>query len=446
MSEDINKCEERFDNGPLHFDIKENNPDIYIKVVGVGGGGGNAVQDMYKEGIKDVSFAVCNTDSQALKASPIPVKIQLGDDGLGAGNRPSKAREAAEKSLDKIEEMLDTNCRMVFITATMGGGTGTGAAPVIAKTAKDKGILTVGIVTVPFKFERHKKIDQALDGVEEMSKNVDALLVINNQRLYDVCEGMTMREAFAKANENITIAAKSIAEIITIHGYINLDFNDVKNVLQDGGVAILSMGYGEGPHRVQDAIKDALNSPLLNDNDVYKSKKIVFNIASSSEHEVKIDEMTEVENFMENFDSNIWTKWGAYINEDLGEKVKFTILASGFGLRDIPELKDRVETRMTVEDKKRQEEMEREEERRAKRRADFYGKDINEESVKHKVYNYYRFTREALDDDEVINKVSIIPTYKRSVHQLEEIMKIMDNREKEEIIEIDTGEITEIKF
>ena len=216
-----------------------------IKVIGVGGGGGNAVNHMYREGIHDVSFVLCNTDNQALNDSPVPVHLQLGKEGLGAGNKPAKAREAAEESLEDIKAMLNDGTKMAFITAGMGGGTGTGAAPVIASVSKDLGILTVGIVTIPFRFEGERKIDQALDGVEEMSKHVDALLVINNERLREIYPELSILDAFGKADDTLSIAAKSIAEIITVHGLINLDFNDVKTVLKDGGVAIMSTGYAK---------------------------------------------------------------------------------------------------------------------------------------------------------------------------------------------------------
>ena len=272
----------------MPFDFPAENPTI-IKVIGVGGGGGNAVNHMYKEGIHDVTFVVCNTDNQALAESPVPVKLQLGKEGLGAGNRPERAREAAEESIEDVKGMLNDGCKMVFITAGMGGGTGTGAAPIIAKTAKDMDILTVGIVTIPFLFEGNRKIDQALDGVEKMSQHVDALLVINNERLRDIYSDFSVMNAFGKADDTLSIAAKSIAEIITIRGTINLDFNDVKTVLKDGGVAIMSTGYGKGESRVSQAINDALHSPLLNNNDIFNSKKILFNISFSTKSELMME-------------------------------------------------------------------------------------------------------------------------------------------------------------
>ena len=246
----------------VNFDFSTN-ADTIIKVIGVGGGGGNAVNYMFNQGIKDVTFAVCNTDYQDLRRSPIPIKIQLGDKGLGAGNIPEVAREAALEPMDKIEELLDDSTKMVFITAGMGGGTGTGAAPVIAEIAKNKSILTVGIVTIPFEFEGEKKIQKALNGVREMSKHVDALLVINNERLIDIFPDLKMSTAFAKADNILTDAAKGIAEIITIPGYINVDFADVQTILKEGGFAIMNTGFANGEKRVSKAIHDALNSPLL---------------------------------------------------------------------------------------------------------------------------------------------------------------------------------------
>ena len=275
------------------FDFPTDSPKI-IKVIGVGGGGGNAVNHMYREGIHDVTFVLCNTDNQALKDSPVPVKLQLGKEGLGAGNRPARARKAAEESIEDIKNMLNDGTKMVFITAGMGGGTGTGAAPIIAQTAKEMDILTIGIVTIPFRWEGDKKIDQALDGVEEISKHVDALLVINNEKLSEIYSELSVDDAFDKADDTLSVAAKSIAEIITLHGKVNLDFNDVKTVLKDGGVAIMSTGYGEGDNRVSEAIKNAQHSPLLNNNDIFNSKKVLLNISYSAQYKLMMSEMDEV--------------------------------------------------------------------------------------------------------------------------------------------------------
>lgn len=305
----------------VQFDFPTDSPKI-IKVIGVGGGGGNAVNHMYREGIHDVTFVLCNTDNQALKDSPVPVKLQLGKEGLGAGNRPARARKAAEESIEDIKNMLNDGTKMVFITAGMGGGTGTGAAPIIAQTAKEMDILTIGIVTIPFRWEGDKKIDQALDGVEEISKHVDALLVINNEKLSEIYSELSVDDAFDKADDTLSVAAKSIAEIITLHGKVNLDFNDVKTVLKDGGVAIMSTGYGEGDNRVSEAIKNAQHSPLLNNNDIFNSKKVLLNISYSAQYKLMMSEMDEVKEFMNRFSRDFETKFGMAIDDKLEQKVK----------------------------------------------------------------------------------------------------------------------------
>ena len=399
----------------MPFDFQSGSPSI-IKVIGVGAGGGNAVNHMYREGIHDVTFVVCNTDNQALDESPVPIKLQLGREGLGAGNRPERARDAANESLEDVKNMLNDGCKMAFITAGMGGGTGTGAAPIIAKTAKDMGILTVGIVTIPFLFEGNKKIDQALDGVEEMSKHVDALLVINNERLRDVYSDLSVMNAFGKADDTLSVAAKSIAEIITIRGKINLDFNDVKTVLKDGGVAIMSTGYGYGEGRVTQAITDALHSPLLNNNDIFNSKKVLFNISYSSNSDLMMEEMNEVHEFMSRFGKDVETKWGLYIDDNLEDKVKFTILATGFGIKDVPGMNNK----LSAEEQKRQEELEEEEQKKAERRDDFYPGSYKNNRKKGN-YKIYIFTQEDLDNDDIISMVETTPTYKRSKAVLESI-------------------------
>jgi cell division protein FtsZ len=403
----------------MPFDFQTDSPSI-IKVIGVGGGGGNAVNHMYKEGIHDVTFVVCNTDNQALAESPVPIKLQLGSEGLGAGNRPDRAREAAQESIENVKNMLSDGCKMVFITAGMGGGTGTGAAPIIASTAKDMDILTVGIVTIPFLFEGNKKIDQALDGVEQMSKHVDALLVINNERLRDIYSDVSVLNAFGKADDTLSIAAKSIAEIITIRGKINLDFNDVKTVLKNGGVAIMSTGYGSGENRVSQAINDALHSPLLNNNDIFNSKKILFNISYSTNSELMMEEMNEVHDFMSKFGKDVETKWGLYIDETLDEKVKFTVLATGFGIKDIPGM-DNMLNKRTIEEQKRMEELEEEEQRKDDRREGYYGETTSTAGKKRRRYNTYIFTLEDLDNDDIISMVETTPTYQRSKSVLESI-------------------------
>lgn len=392
---------------------KSNN--CIIKVIGVGGGGGNAVNHMYREGIHDVSYVVCNTDKKALDDAVVPNHLQLGSDGLGAGNRPVKARQAAEESIDAIKEMLNDGTRMVFITAGMGGGTGTGAAPIIARCAKEAGILTVGIVTIPFKFEGIKKIDQALDGVEEISKHVDALLVINNERLREIYPELTVINAFAKADDTLTIAAKSIAEIITMHGIMNLDFEDVTTVLKDGGVAIMSTGYGEGENRVTKALTEALTSPLLNHNDIFNSKKVLLNInfcADDEHNSLMMEEMNEIHEFMGKFRHDVETKWGLATDSTLGGKVKITLLATGFGLQSI--------NGMNAHQEEKKEKLSEADKARKENRDELisiYYDDGNKAS-KHRHNNIYIYTAESMDNDDIISRVDATPTSRRSKEEL----------------------------
>ncbi len=310
-----------------------------IKVIGVGGGGGNAVNHMYRQGITDVSFVVCNTDNQALIKSPIPNKIQLGMDttaGLGAGGDPKVARRAAEESIEKIQGLLQDNTKMVFITAGMGGGTGTGASPVVAKAAHDLGILTVGIVTIPFAFEgKHKKI-QALEGVAELSEHVDAILVINNEKLKEIYPDLELANAFAKADDVLTNAARGIAEIITVPGYINTDFADVYSIMKDGKVAIMNTGYASGEERISKAIVNALNSPLLNTNDVSGASKVLLSLYCSTTNQIKMEEVQQIHDFMNKVGENVQVIWGATFDDSLGDNVKITIIATGYGVGDIP--------------------------------------------------------------------------------------------------------------
>ena len=414
-------------NAPHILDFGEpEKENSIIKVIGVGGGGGNAVNHMYREGIHDVTFVLCNTDNQALNDSPVPVHLQLGKEGLGAGNKPAKARQAAEETLEDIKNMLNDGTKMAFITAGMGGGTGTGAAPVIARVSKELGILTVGIVTIPFRFEGPKKIDQALDGVEEMSKHVDALLVINNERLRQIYPDLAVLDAFGKAADTLSVAAKSIAEIITVHGLINLDFNDVKTVLKDGGVAIMSTGYGEGEGRVKKAIEDALNSPLLNDNDVFNSKKILLSIAFASEKKdnpgLTMDEMNDVNDFMEKFGDDFELKWGLAIDPELGSRVKVTVLATGFGLEDVEGMNRHLKKHTEEESRRLAEEEEKRAEREDRRKR-YYGSDGNTTQYKRHPH-IFLFRQEDLDNEDVILQVENTPTYKRTRQTLEEIRNI----------------------
>lgn len=411
---------------PLDFGEPDRQNSI-IKVIGVGGGGGNAVNNMYKQGIHDVSFVVCNTDAQALKDSPVPERLQLGSEGLGAGNQPEKARQAAEESIDDIKAMLSDGTKMDFITAGMGGGTGTGAAPVIARVSKELGILTVGIVTIPFKFEGNKKIDQALDGVDEMAKHVDALLVINNERLRKVYPDLSLLNGFAKADDTLSVAAKSIAEIITVRGLMNLDFNDVRTVLKDGGVAIMSTGFGEGDGRVRKAIDDALNSPLLNDNDVYNSQKILLSIAFSSDNGtdgLAMEEMNEINDFMSRFGSDFELKWGIAIDNTLEKKVKITILATGFGLNDLEDVASyhsRLDKARAKEEAQKKAEQEEADAERGNRRSIYYGND-GDKLAKPRPH-IYLFSQDDLDNEDVILDVESIPTFNRTKPMLNEIKK-----------------------
>ena len=317
---------------PFFGEVKDQMQGI-IKVVGVGGGGCNAVRNMYNEGVEGVTYAVCNTDSQSLSRSPVPVKILLGKSGLGAGGNPDKGRDEAETNINDFVKLLSDGTKMVFVTAGMGGGTGTGAAPVVAGVAKDMGILTVGVVTIPFAFEKKRKIIKALKGVDELRKNVDALLIVNNERLCDVYSNsdIPMKEAFLRADNILMDAVKGISELITLpsDGGIKSDFRDVETTMKDGGGAIMAMGRASGDHRVERAILNALDSPLLYGNDIGKAKRILFNIYASDEYPIFVRELQEIDDFFDQLDPNIDVIWGTATDDTLGEDVKVTILATG---------------------------------------------------------------------------------------------------------------------
>ena len=316
----------------LDFGHVEDKMQGIIKVVGVGGGGCNAVNNMYKEGVEGVTYAVCNTDSQSLSRSDVPVKIQLGE-GLGAGGDPERGRNEAENTLDSIKKLLSDDTKMVFVTAGMGGGTGTGAAPVVAGVAKSMGLLTIGVVTIPFYFEKNRKIIKALKGVEEMRKNVDALLIVNNERLCDVYSDaeIPLKEAFLRADNILMDAVKGISELITLpsDGGIKSDFRDVETTMRNGGGAIMAMGRASGEHRVEKAIMNALDSPLLYSNDIGKAKRILFNIYASDEYPIFVRELQEIDDFFDQLDPNIEVIWGTATDDSLGEDAKVTILATG---------------------------------------------------------------------------------------------------------------------
>jgi len=348
------------DEALMYFELPVNRSSI-IKVIGVGGGGSNAVNYMSRLGIKDVDFVVCNTDAQALASSPVPVKIQLGSsltEGRGAGNKPEIGREAAIENLDDVIDVLASNTKMVFITAGMGGGTGTGAAPVIAKAAKELGILTVAIVTIPFRNEGQRRFNQALEGISEIEKYVDSLLVINNEKIREIHGDLKVSEAFSRADNVLAIAAKGIAEIITVHGYINVDFADVETVMSNSGVAIMGSGRASGEDRAIQAVTNALNSPLLNDNNIVGSRNILINITSGNE-EITMDEIGQITDYVQSCAGDTADLiWGNGIDKSLGDDLCVTVIATGFGTSSIPELyikrrqieKQMLETEKTILD------------------------------------------------------------------------------------------------
>ena len=337
---------------PIDFGQTEDTTKNIIKVIGVGGGGCNAVKNMYSEGIVNVSFAVCNTDSQSLSKSPVPVKIMLGKSGLGAGANPEVGRSEAQNTQEDIKRLLDDGTKMAFVTAGMGGGTGTGAAPVIAGIAKSMGILTVGIITIPFYFEKRKKIVKALQGVEEMRKNVDALLIVNNERLCDVYADseITVKDAFKLADKVLSDATKSISELITVEGTINLDFRDIETTIKSGGGAIMAMGRASGEGRVQNAILNALDSPLLYGSDISNAQRILFNIYTSSKHPIFVREMREIDAFFDELNPDIKVIWGLSDDDSLDEDAKVTILATGLNNELADDVQDNPVTTTKDED------------------------------------------------------------------------------------------------
>ncbi|MBT4478602.1 MAG: cell division protein FtsZ [Flavobacteriales bacterium] len=323
----------------IDFNLPKNQSSV-IKVIGIGGGGGNAINYMYENGIEGVDFAVCNTDTQALEASSIPVKIQLGENltnGLGAGSNPEVGMQAAVESIDRINELLDSNTNMLFITAGMGGGTGTGAAPVIAKAANEKGILTVGVVTMPFETEGGRRHEHAKSGLEELRKHVDTLLVINNQKLLEVHGDLTLSKAFSKANEVLNIATKGIAEVITQHLTVNIDLSDARLVLQKSGTAIMGQAEAEGENRAVEAVKNALDSPLLNDNDIFGSKHVLLKIVTgdSEEDEISMNELKLItDTIQKQAGNNVNIINGVGTDPELGSKLSVTVIATGFEAKE----------------------------------------------------------------------------------------------------------------
>lgn len=398
--------------GDSGFETEAKMPTI-IKVVGVGGGGNNAINHMYSQNIDGVSFVVINTDRQALNMSPVPNRVLIGPNvtfGLGAGNKPEVAREAAEESSQEIAALFDDDTKMVFITAGMGGGTGTGAAPVVARIAHDKGVLTVGIVTIPFLFEGQKKILKALAGANEMRKYVDALLIINNQRLINIYPDLDFNNAFGKADDTLSTAARSISELITAEGLMNLDFNDVNATLREGGVAIISTGYGEGENRVTKAIEDALNSPLLKNRDVYSSSRILLNIYFNpkSDNPFQMSEMEEMENFIANFSHDVDVITGVAFDETLENKIKITVLTAGFDVNlnedaPKPEKKAQHVTTPQVEDEMKE------------MMVGEYGQDVIAKNDQAKAEaQYIILTQDDIDNDTLLDELRSHPAYKRT--------------------------------
>jgi cell division protein FtsZ len=395
------------------FQDNKSMPTI-IKVMGVGGGGNNAINHMYMQNIEGVSFVVLNTDKQQLNESPVPNRVLLGPNtthGLGAGNIPETAKRAAEESESEIAALFDDDTKMVFITAGMGGGTGTGAAPVVARIAHEKGVLTIGIVTIPFLFEGPKKILKALAGADEMGKYVDALLIINNQRLTEIYSDLDFTNAFGKADDTLTTAARSISDLITVKGVINLDFNDVNTTLRNGGAAIISSGYGSGEHRVSKAIEDALESPLLKNRDVYGSRKILMNVYFNpdSDTPLRMGETTEIQDFMANFDQEVDVIWGTAHDRTLEDgQIKITVLAAGFNVSldkeaPVPTVTTRREpmaAHSNISD--------------ADRLKKEYGEEaITKQALAQNRARYIVLTPDEMDDDDVIDMIEKTPTYKR---------------------------------
>ena len=418
-------------NNVMNFNFPTD-PAKIIKVIGVGGGGVNSVNYMYECGIHGVNFAVCNTDAQSFKNVNVPVKVVLGS-GLGAGGEPEIGKKEFEKSEVEVENLLNDGTKMIFIAAGLGGGTGSGAGPMLAKMAKEKGILTVGIVTIPFEFELIPRIIKALDAVEEMNRNVDALIVINNERLATFYPDFDIDEAFKKPDEVLAMAVKSIAEIITVKGVINRDFNDVTTTMKNSGIALVSYGFGSGENRLDNAIQEALDSPLLNNNDVYNAKRILIYISFRKDSHVKLGELKFVRDFMGRFDRHIKMSWGYGTDESLSpdQEIKFTIIATGFGLDAVPEIREKMDENKLLEIQRENEERQKNE----NRVRDFYS-DRGKSSIKvNRVLqsSIIVLTQDELDDDSLITFMENNPTYNRDPKEIEKIRKpVKSSVQKEE--------------
>ncbi len=406
-----------------------------IKVIGVGGGGGNAVNYMYRQEIPNVNFVVCNTDKQHLDMSPVPTRLLLGWDithGRGAGNNPEVGKLCAESSEDDIKQLFSDGTEMVFITAGMGGGTGTGADPVIARLAKEAGMLTIGIVTVPSLIEVKKKILKALDGAQEMQGHVDALLVINNENLIELYKNFNFFNAFEKADDTLANAARSISDIISERCYINVDFQDVKTTLKDSGTAIISTAYGEGEHRISNAIHNALHSPLLKAHDIQTSKRLLFKFTcwKDSENPLRAEEIAEITQFTSQLPSSIDVKWGIGDDPTMGDRVKITVLASGFNVTLVEKGPGRdtdiIFESSSEEDKR--DEMIRNEEAN-ERIADVYGTDKLTKQKRNTARLKYAVLKPSqLDDHDIIALIESVPTYNRDPRFKDELKSISEHK------------------
>lgn len=435
-------------NKDIKFDYSESTEKPIIKVVGVGGGGGNAVNNMFLSGkVRNVTFLLCNTDAQALSKSDIPDKLVLGEEvtmGLGAGNRPERAREAAMRTEPEIRQRLKSDgTQMVFLTAGMGGGTGTGAAPVIGRCAMDEGLLTIAIVTIPFLFEGRHKILQALQGVKELKENVDAMLVVNNERLKIIYPDLAVRNALDIADETLLNAAMGISEMIVTHGRINLDFADVKTTLKDGGVAIISTGYGSGENRLEKAIEQALNSPLLNNNNIYRARRVLMNIYDSKTDPLKTNELEGLHAFTAKIETQYEAIWGFSENKLETDEVGFTILATGFDLETTTQSIEGIDSdrKPGFLDAESQGEVERVDQEN-KLIGTYYGSN----TLERKVYKPVALMIEELDDDDVISIMEDTPTLNRNNNPIEEVRKrknratVADGKAKEEVKNVSSQE------
>lgn len=386
-------------------------PTAMIKVVGVGGGGSNAVANMYQMGLHDVSFCVVNTDQKHLQESPIKEKVQLGP-GLGAGGNPDIGRQYAENEIEKIQAIFNPEVKMVFITAGEGNGTGTGVSPVIAREARKAGLLTIGVVTLPFKFEGRRKIDKALLGMETLAAETDAIIVINNERLREIFTTQSLIGGFRCADETLYKAVKSIVEITFMRGHVMLDFRDVSTVLRDGGVAIMAQGYAKGEHRLSKAIEEALNSPILNNNNVFLASKVVIKISTSpnKDEQITMDEMGELNAFFSNFRPDLFIKYGLEVDREMEDGVKVVILASGFGLYD-ETVRHHEPTLLTDREIQQNERISR-----------FYPTK-NQGRIRH-VIRHYIFSTDELDNDLVVTEVDATPTLRRTQAELKNIKQL----------------------